>query len=498
MKKEKISDVIGMIDEKYTDEATSFAADTIEKGRSYAAVSKIRARRVRWGILAACLALIFVTSSAAVAFAAEAKEYSNAVAFFEENGLSTGGLTRAEIKDVYRDITTQKFTYVKTVDVIKRSVLGYEILQSEPTPEELASLWNKNAKDVVIKEKGYDYRAKSVYKYNEINGQKVYDGFDKSILECYHDGNLVWQAEIGDFYISDAVHTSAGTAVWGQSYFTSSYTSLNAWIARVGEDGNVIWKNMIDHDFGSEMIASVIDNGDGTWAVVSRGDGTSLCLSQFDTDGNELSSKTIDVGNFGVGCAVKLGDGYLVQLGNVLGNVRHTERLIKLDRDGNVLDSFTYGEDDVDYYITDMAEFGGKIYLSSYAVPTQADGGGRHEIANILSYIGKTHKDDLFGVTDEELTPIVRDNYTAVLLVCDTESGEPTTFYSVTSSLGAELQAADGRLEWNVQTIVNAFFSPVTSSFTIGGACKVFKYTFDLSGVLIEQKDTGETVSYRR
>ena len=486
MKKEKISDVIGMIDEKYTNEATAFAAEKSEPISTSA--QKTRARRIRWGVLAACLALIILTSSAAVAVAAEAREYSAAVTFFEENGLSTNGLTRAEIKEVYRDITTQNFTYGKTAEVIMRTVWGYEILQTEPTPEELAALWNKNAKDVAIKEKGYDYRTRTV----ETNV-----GLDKSVLECYLDGNLLWQTEIGDFYIYGAVHTPDGTALWGQSFFTLPDSSLNAWIARVDDDGNIVWKKMLRHGFDREYIASVIDNGDGTWAAVSRG-GDFLCLSQFDTDGNELSYKTTEVGNFGVGIAVKLGDGYLVGLGNVFGSVRHTARLVKLDRNGNVLDIFTYEEDGIDYYITDMTEFGGKIYLSAYAVPTQTDGGGRHEIADILSYVWENHKDDFMSVSEEELTPIVRDNYMAVLLVCDTESGEPTTFYSVKSSLGAELQVADGRLEWNVQTIVNAFFSPATSSFSIGGTCKVFRYTFDVSGTLVEQKDTGETVSYRR
>ena len=87
MKKEKISDVIGMIDEKYTDEATSFAAETHTHISNDA--QKTSARRVRWGVLAACLALIMITSSAAVAVAAEAREYNAAVTFFEENGLST-------------------------------------------------------------------------------------------------------------------------------------------------------------------------------------------------------------------------------------------------------------------------------------------------------------------------------------------------------------------------------------------------------------------------
>ena len=34
--------------------------------------------------------------------------------FFNEYGLSTEGLTRGEIKEVYRDITARTFSYSKT------------------------------------------------------------------------------------------------------------------------------------------------------------------------------------------------------------------------------------------------------------------------------------------------------------------------------------------------------------------------------------------------
>ena len=170
------------------------------------------------------------------------------------------------------------------------------------------------------------------------------------------------------------------------------------------------------------------------------------------------------------------------------------------DREGKVIfmndaSKAVFGDKD---YITDIAEFGGKIYLSAYAVPTQSGFAGRDEIASILNYIYKNHGDDIMNISDEELTPIVRDNYTAVLLVCDTESGTPTTFYSVKGSLGGKFAVSDGKLTWDVETVMTTFYSPATSSFTVGGTCAVFRYTFDISGTIVEQKDTGETVKYRR
>lgn len=507
MKNEKISDAVGSIDEKYIEEATLFEAEMPP-----AAVKKTRSRAFRWGAVAACLAVMIAVGSTAVAVAAEAREYSTAVSFFEENGLSTSGLSRAEIKEVYRDIVTQRFEYGKTAEVIMRTVPGYEIVQAEPTPDELEMLWSNNVSNNAsiysyngrpLFEKGYDYRIRTVERYKEENGQQVYVGFDKSVLECYYDKTLVWMTDFDGIVIHGSAHTSVGTAVWGINYsvFTSSQNPIIPVLALVDENGKVMWEKTLNHGFKYENIVSVIDNGDKTIAVIGRNSASTLCLSQFDDKGNQLSYKGIDVGNLGVGKAVKLGDGYLVQLGNIFYDVRHTARLIKLDKDGNITDNFTYEENGVDYYITDMAEFGGKIYLSAYAVPTQKYDSGRYDIENILRYIFEKRAENgqtVPEISSEELTPFVRDNFTAVLLVCDTESGAPATFYSVGGSLGAELQAVGGKLEWNVQTIASTYFSPYTNSFTIGGKCKVYRYSFDGAGALVDQKDTGDTVPFRR
>ena len=148
-----------------------------------------------------------------------------------------------------------------------------------------------------------------------------------------------------------------------------------------------------------------------------------------------------------------------------------------------------------------MAEFGGQIYLSTYAVPTQKDAGGRDEIGNVLKYISESGGFESLDevISDDELTQVVKDNYTAVLLICDADGGAPKTFYSAKGSLGGKLFINDaGRLEWQVESIVSTFFSPYTNSFTIGGTCKVYQYEFNSSGTLINQTDTGDFSAYRR
>ena len=103
-------------------------------------------RYLRFAV-AACIVLAVCIAVGVPALRAEAQEYRDALAFFQANGLSVEGLTRAEIKAVYKDITTKSFTYSKTGQVIQNSLTqeqieGFEILQPEPTPEDVENLWN--------------------------------------------------------------------------------------------------------------------------------------------------------------------------------------------------------------------------------------------------------------------------------------------------------------------------------------------------------------------
>ncbi len=491
MKKEDVSQIINQIDEKNVKEATMFALENSRQSMPPERREKAP-RRFRGKALAACLALIVIIGSTAAAAAAESKEYNNAVAFFEENGLSAEGLSRSEVKAVYRDITQKKFSYGKTADVIQQAVPGREISQHEPTPEEIAALWDGILFKNSVSGKGISFRIDTQYVTDEKRG---FDVLEKSMLHCCQNGEILWTVEFRDFYISDYAHTKEGTVIWGSGEWFSSADPQYSWIALVDENGSIKWQKRLDHGFHNEFVASILANGDGTWAVISRGDLKFVCLSCYDSAGNERSFHKTEVGNYGIRNAARLGDGYIIQLWNQIHG--ETALLCKMDRDGTLTDSFSYEEDNTDYYITDMTEFAGQIYLSAYAVPKQRDEGGRHEIANILDYI--CSKEGGWNISSEELTPLIRDNYTAMLLICNPEGGDPRAFYSVKGSLGGDLAVnTEGQLEWNVESITTTLFSPYTNAYSIGGSCNVFCYTFDTEGSLIRQTDTGETTPYWR
>ena len=489
MKNEILSQIISGIDEKYVAEASASAADGGEIRPA------VRKRRAGWIAAAACLIIAAALGTGVYAIAAETKEYREAVAFFEENGLSSDGLSRSELKAVYRDITAKNFTYGKTAEVIMNSVQGYEIDQRNPTPEELAVIWDRSIilgrppVDPGVSQSGYDYRVDYSYVLSEKLGWNV---LEKSTLICYLDGREIWEAELPDFDVKGYFRTDEGTFAWGYG----SDVVGDGLVALVGGSGNVLWQVRLDNGFSRDEIFTALSVGDGSFAVISRGDNRYLCLTRIDREGKKIGFSKNEVGNHYVKCAARLGSGYLVALSDNLNYVTSaTSRIYRLDADGNVIDSFTYETADTDYNITDMAEFEGRIYLSAYAVRKEDVKYGR-EIGALVEYLLNNKK---VRITSEELTPLVRANYTALLLICDTQDGTPESFYSVDGSLGGKLSVSEeGLLEWDVQSVTSTYYSPASSAYSIGGECRVFRYAFDASGDLKSQTDTGETTEYRR
>lgn len=449
----------------------------------------------RCAAIAACLILLLTVGFGTVAFAAEAKAYNEAVQFFDDYDLPTEGLTRSQIKAVYRDIITKSFTYAKTAEVIEKGltekqVSGYEIQQRDPTPQELEELWNVN-----YYQSNQEYVHRTEYKMSSDLGFEV---MDKSYLEKYDGDTLLWSVGVREFMIQDYSVVSDGVIAHGWTPHWSSAQTDYAWMMKVDKDGNLLWKLKVDNGFKDEYIAEVLENDDGSYAVISRGDLKYFCLSQYSTEGVLTHFQKTEVGNYGIWNAACFGDGYIVQLGSYVTN-EHA-KIIKVDRLGNITDSFSYGDDESYYYITDMIEFNGSIYLSAYAVPKFPDedqsAGGRYEIAAILNYL---FDNEIWEISSEELTPMVRDNYTAMLLICEPDGGIPQEFYSVEGSMGGKLSISDsGDLRWDVESITETYFSPMTSAFTIGGSSCVFRYSFNTGGKLISQQETGEVTDFWR
>ncbi len=487
MKNKSLLDIVGEIDDRYIAEAAPAA------GKSHR-----KPVWLKWTAMAACMILLISAHLGLFVIVSEAKEYKAAIEFFNDYGMSADGLTRGEIKAVYRDIITKSFSYSKTAEVIQNSISsnqvgGYEIMQDNPSPEDVENLWNyKNyaGRFIDSAQEGIHYKYRSEYKTDTRRGFEVHD---KSYIEQYDGENLIWSVTVSEFEIDGYSIVSDGVIAYGEND-TYSYLCM----AKIDLHGNLKWAQTIHNGFKKEYISEILENADGSYAVISRGDLQYFCLSQYTADGKLIHFSKTKVGNYGIWNAARFGDGYIVQLGSYQSH--DNTKIVKVDYEGNITEAFSYSGEDAYYYITDMIEFNGHIYLSAYSVPKLADedksAGSRYEIAEVLNYL---FDHGIWEISSEELTPMVRDNYTAMLLICDSNAGTPQEFYSVKGSLGSKLSVSDtGMLLWDTESITTTFFSPATSSFIIGGTSYVFRYTFDSSGMLISQEKTGEIVNYRR
>ena len=450
--------------------------------------------------IAACLIVIVSASMGTFAYATEVREYKEAVRFFENYSLSTEGLTRGEMKMIYRDIETKSFSYDKTAQVIWRSFLsgdvaGYEIIQSDLSPDEVENMWNCmnfNMIPSAVVQEGVSYDCRNEY------GDDCYGGINKGFAEKYDGETLVWSVPLEGVDVRGCTGVSDGVIVYGETILRSEEDKASACMLKLDENGNMLWKKVLENGFEWERIAFVIENSDGSYAVLSRGDYVYFCLSRYTVDGERTLFSKTDVGNYGIWNAIKAENGYIVQLGSVTND--EFARIIKVDNEGNITDSFSYGDSGSLYYINDMIEFNGNIYLSGYAVPEiaedESDAGGRDDVASVLNYI---HEKGLYKISSEELTPLVKKNFTAVLLVCECESGAPKEFFSVEGSVGGTLRVnASGVLSWDVGRIERNYYSPMTSSYTIGGVLLIHRYNFDEAGTLISCEATGKVDLFRR
>lgn len=473
---------------------TDAAPDIAKKPRQ-------RAAWVRWASIAACLALLISGAGIGTyAHAAEVREYNIAIKFFTENDLPAEGLTRGEIKKVYQDIITESFKYSKTAEVIASSISafginGTEILQDAPTPEEVAELWNYktyNSAYLLSTKNGISYEHRAVY--SEGDSSELICTY----IEKYEDGKQVWSTPVTGYVVRSCCAIPDGVIAYGNVVSRQTSDTSYTTMTRLDESGNIVWQKTLHHGFETEYISLVLENEDGSFAVFSRGDQKYLCLGQYTSSGEVIDYKKTDIGNYGISNATRLGDGYLVHLYD--SNSKGQVKILRLDCNGELTDRFNYETEDSCFYITDMIEFNGLVYLSAYATPKLKDkdqnGGARYEIDGVLNYLFDNH---IWQISSEELTPLMHANYTAILLACDSGSVTPREFYSVDGSRGGKLSInAAGELVWNVESITASLFSPATSAFTIAATCTVFKYTYATNGSLISQEKTGELTTFRK
>ena len=442
-------------------------------------------------VLIACLILVAVSLLAVGC--AEVKEYNDAVAFFDEKHLDAEGLTWSEIKAVYRDIKMETFTYDLTADVIKNSIIklnlkGYELGSSVlPTlsPLEVNKLW----REYVEKQ--------SEIKKNGVICEKLQneeDGGSTAVeVKKYNDGQLVWTTCVYDiqWFFNDIVIVSDGILLRGQVR-ESEFGKTTGKLVKIDNEGNILWETLLeDHYFNS--FGDIIETSDGSYVL-------------FDSKGKKIIRKTVSK-NGELTSTTEIEQDDHIRLKKVIKAREYTflhvsieekniySKIIKLNSDGKVVEQYTLKSETEQYFIEDMIEYNGKIYISATTVPRvendETEYVGRYYIDGLLKDAFSEDKNGI-DLTADYLTK-ARQIYKAVLLQCDVEKMIPSQFMSTKCSVGGELSLnKNGELIWDLYEIINVNYSPYTSSFTFGFTGSVIRFNINEKGKVTSKTKTDE------
>lgn len=454
---------------------------------------------------AACIALLISAGAGVYAYASAKREYKNALTFFYENELSTVGLTKNEIKEVYRDFYSYSFSSDLTTDVLLNSrpdvIKGYEITGDN-------SEWDATLPETSLS----DYKTPVYYEYDvlftPIEGtynpqtQAYQESFEKSIFTKYRNNEKVWEVSFTDIYINGFYGSPESETepvlIYGIQQ-NHGFEDKIAMLILLDAEGNILWKTLQNNSTSFDTIYDALCNPDGSYTTFGRctvGDevGDHICVNKYSKDGTPIFANILDIKDRTIEHVALTDSGYLISLSSYV--VVDFSHVLKLDFDGNLVGDFRYESEECDFYISDFCESNGTVYISGYSTPKAPDKIRAYFQRDIFEL--KQELADGVVRSDEELLSLFRDNFTAVLLVCEPDSGTPKEFYSVEGSLGDEVYVSNGSVCWFTRDIIASSYSAesiqigeygvTTTNPKLAALCRFYANIFNTDGSFKEQK----------
>ena len=444
MKTNDLIDAVGNIGDGYIERYA--ALDGVKKEKT----DRRRFSAKEWIAAAACVALVLGLGFGTFTYA-EAAEYKEASKFFEDNGLSKEGLTRAEVRAVYRDITTESFTYSRTAEVIAHdmrtnSIPGWEILYREAPPEVVRDIWE------TVMER---YRSAPHFEVDWTQDERVENGVvytsakDSIISKCL-GGQKLWTYRTTDmrFYfgyeVSDGVLGTGvivGDTAIPESRLGSEWPGpTKPAITKLTNEGKLVWFVTWDNGGAAEQqISGVIEEPDGSYTVISQNRDLehrvfAVCVTRISHDGEYLGSRVNPTEENLWVCDAKPFDGGCVAIG--YDNDSLDQCVVWFESDGTLSARNDYSENGRRYRIGGVEVFGGRLYVSAKLIDNGA-------------IMGE-------DVPAGDVTDLAKETCTAVLLVCEEGGGTPEVFFTVKGAVSRELTVKDGKLIWSIDRIVSA------------------------------------------
>ncbi len=459
-------------------------------------------------IAAVCASLMLVLAGVSgYTIAEEAREYREAVEFFDEYKLSTDGLTRSEIKAIYKDISRKTYSYEKTVEILNSyHIEMYSTSLESIDRASLESCWNErnsHLNDTPKEETGkirYDVDHDWTPSENELGHQ-----YYKTNIIKYEGDTELWRYTISfDFMDHNTIVTDSGVIVYGGKDIYSS-DSGQACALMISDSGELLWE-YFDAAPGSYYTAAVMDGDEitlfGSGGSTVWDEETPVFHTLFtvlDMNGKTVRRRCAETSTFSYyDAAVKVGDVYLVKQGAGVAE------LLSISEDGEEVDKFTYSDNGATYIIQDIYCYENKVYLSALK-PNFESENFHDEFNKFLEERYKKYKESGAeisayeyyprydaGQNDEELAEFLSEAYTAVLLVCD-NNVDITKAYSVENARAGKLGTDDsGNLTWQVLRVDGASFAPPYISSAIYYVSSTeFSFVLGKEGRLIEKREVG-------
>ena len=446
----------------------------------------------------AAAALLIALGAGTYAYAAEAKEYKAAKEFFMDNGLSTEGLTRTELKAVYRDITTESFTYDKTAVVLDRyletnGVSGWGIVLEQDDPESISEAWER------IKASGSDVCYRCDWKDSmSVEGDRWTVRHENGVISKLVREKAVWT------YCSDKMRFTHGMTVKGGTlgfgnvpsdqsgviiegeYCPEYERAFRPAVTKLDDEGGFVWFCEWNNGLEEEETDTAVENEDGSITVFSHGWGPGgyyTNVTFIDAEGNRKGSVMNHVPDaqsyVEIKYAARFYNGYFVMLYKD-GAFSAAE----FDLEGNLNNEYRYSDGGREYLIVGIAVCNDRLLISA-----QSYSGGEEIMEMTESGVDM--------IPEEVFTPLIKADRTAVLLVCDTDGGVPKEFYSVEGAMAGTIAVAENdTVEWDIERILTAAYYDSSGFFSVRGSAKVLKLIFDAAGKLTDTIDNNETVFF--
>lgn len=499
---QELDSVLQNIDADLPDEAGAEKIRTLAMQKAGVSPRRPTARKII--LLAACIAL--VAAVLVGCYVAEKVEYDNAVKFFDLNDLDTEGLTRSDIKRVYRDITTDAFQYNDSYELLAQKS---DTQQVEGVDIDITNNANELNNIDVLNSGAADDR-----NHGAIPDKTEY--FIGDEFEKFASGETVWRTKLPHCY--EDYYLAGGKAlIWGSYIDDEKHDYMHTSVALIDDkDGAILWEKTLDSKYHFDEYPQAVLTDDGRIAVltVATDDRFSnknyLVFRELNSKGEvviEHEQRKDDICYTDL--LTPLSDGWLAEYSPASTDfstdftesgdpILSLPRFIKFNEKGEIQCEWDWTEafsEGFHYETVCVTEHQGKIFVSAQARPNTSLLYDNADDENIPE-----DTDSLADGFTDEWRDAAREEFSAVLFVFDPQNSKPEQFYSVGGAMALSdglRTDGDGNLVWRVGRIVKCGWAPWASSFQLYGVTRRYDYTFDSDKTLLRQERTDCFDSFR-